>query len=202
MEEERIEKLEKKLNEEYKAIGTITIKEASEAAVNTKEVQFIDSIMRIVQPLNSDEPIIVDSAYYLIDGYHRLKRHLEDGNETVKVIMLRDYSLKRFGDNLLDFFKGIIGKTICALDDYIISVDGKLFCIEINEGCGGCGNGWSDLEILRNFIGKEVKIKKVHAIDDSDYDDKYDLYINGKLFAKVDTGWGNGYYGGDFKISC
>ena len=210
MEKIAIEKLQKKLNEEYADVGTITISDASQALVMPKEIQFVESIMEFTQALDSDEPIVVaqDSyGYYLIDGYHRLKKHLENRDTAISVIVLEDYELERLDDNLFDFISRLVGKTICALDNYTFSVDGRLFYIKTNEGCGGCGNGWSDLKILPEFISKGIKIQDVRmepptgdSEDEDVYDDEYDLYINGKLFARVDAGWGNGYYGGDFDI--
>lgn len=199
-----IDKLQEKLNKEYAGVGTITISDASQAIVMPKEIHFIESIMKFTQALDSDEPIVVAQdayGYYLIDGYHRLKKHLENRDTAINVIVLDGYRLERLDDSLFDFISRLVGKTICALDNYTLSVDGRLFYIKTNEGCGGCGNGWSDLKILPEFISKEIKINDVRAYKDEDYyDDNYDLYINDKLFAKVDTGWGNGYYGGDFDI--
>lgn len=201
-----IKKLEKELNEEYKEIGTITIENASEKTLELSEIDYVGSIMERVEPLNIDEPIIVGYRWqrggiHIIDGYHRYKNALINNEEDIEVILLEDFILDRKDDNLLSFVKGLVGREICFHDNYTFELDGELYKIKKNEGCGGCGNGWSDLEVTSKFIGEPVKIQSVHS-EGEEYTntDKYDLYINDKLFAKVDTGWGNGYYGGDFDI--
>lgn len=203
------EKLEQKLNKEYKELGEIKIEEISQSTLKPKDVKYVKSIMENVKPLESDEPIVVGKHWdelKLIDGYHRLKNSIINGTD-IKAIILEDYNLKRNDDTLLSFMKNIKGHKIYFYDNYTFKLDGKIYNIKPNEGCGGCSNGWSDLEVLPKFINKEIKINKVKSKDKDDewnndlyIDDKYDLYINDKLFAKVDTGWGNGYYGGDFEI--
>ena len=81
----------------------------------------------------------------------------------------------------------------------MILVDNKKYLIVENEGCGGCGNGWSSIKVVNDYINKPIKIKTVESNEEND-SDEYKLIINGDHVADVDTGWGNGYYGGDFEI--
>lgn len=201
------EQLQKELNEEYKDLGEITIEKMSKKVVDPTDIEYVDSIMEKVEPLESDEPIVVGDAGWrsykhikLIDGYHRLK-HALTSDDDIEVFYLDRYELNRNDDTLLSFMKEQVGKQIKFYGNYTFELNDKLYKIKKNEGCGGCGNGWSDLEVEDDLIGKTAKIQSVHSEDGDDYyGDEYDLYINDKLFAKVDTGWGNGYYGGDFDI--
>ena len=196
-----MKQLEEKLNKEYKNIGEITISSMHKDNINIKDIKYIQSIIDIIDPLDSSEPIIVSKSYNgyeLIDGYHRLKSKIKKGDINIDVVVLDEYSIKRKSDNLLEFFEGLVGETIKFVNDETFSINGKYYMIECNEGCGGCSSGWSSIEVLPEFINKSIKIGTI--VDKGDDGDLYDLYINGIMIAKVDTGWGNGYYGGDFGI--
>ena len=200
------EELEKKLNTEYKNVGVISIKDIKETTLKLSEIRVVGSILDNVEPLDSSEPIVVakeygfENTYHLIDGYHRLKHCQLNNKKEVDVVILEDYSITRYDDTLLDFMKKTVGKKIYFYDSYTFKLDDSIYYIKANEGCGGCSNGWSSIEVLPEFIGKNIMIKDVKT-KVGEYEDLYDLYINDKLFAKVDTGWGNGYYGGDFEVT-
>lgn len=196
--------LSKKLNKEYKNIGKISVTESHEEDISVSNIEYVKSIMDIIKPLKIEEPIIVSKYwrsddYIVIDGYHRLKSKIQDGIKKIKVIVLDKYTIHRKSDTLFNFFENLVGKTVKFIGNEIFMVDGKYYEIKGNEGCGGCSNGWSSIEVLSDFINKNIEIKTVKSVgkDDSDL---YDLYINDKLVANVDTGYGNGYYGGDFEI--
>lgn len=202
------EKLEAKLNEEYKYIGKITIEELARIEVGISDLEYVDSIMGEIDGLDRDDPIVVSEAhdfwsgkkkYTIVDGYHRVKNKIEKGEKTIEAFLLVDFKLKRSTDNLFSFFEKCVGKTICFKSDHILLLDGKYYRIEANEGCGGCNSGWSSISILKQYLGKAMKIKKVES-DEKENDDEYKLIINGKHVADVDTGWGSGYYGGDFEV--
>ena len=195
--------LEKKLNNEYKDIGKIKIYNIEEDTVEAGSIRSIESVIRKIKPLNSSEPIIVrrvGGVLSLIDGYHRLKYHKEN-NLKIKVIILGEYKIDRKTNTYLEFIESLVGKTICFLDDYSIEVEGKIYTIEPNEGCGGCSNGWSSIDVSKEVLNKKIKIKDVLFKNDVYNEDSYSLFINGEYIANVDTGWGNGYYGGDFEIN-
>lgn len=200
------EELEKKLNTEYKNVGVISIKDIKETTLKLSEIRVVGSILDNVEPLDSSEPIVVakeyrfENTYHLIDGYHRLKHCQLNNKKEVDVVILEHYSITRYDDTLLDFMKKTVGKKIYFYDSYTFKLDDRIYYIKANEGCGGCSNGWSSIEVLPEFIGKNIMIKDVKT-KVGEYEDLYDLYINDKLFAKVDTGWGNGYYGGDFEVT-
>lgn len=205
MAKSKIKKLEEKLNKEYEGLGTISIRSIAENNIPIKSIDYVESIMRVVKPIKNDEPIIVaekwgwEKRYKLIDGYHRLKSKILN-QENINVIILENYNLDRCNDNLYLFIESLIGKTLKFIDCNTIEIDNKFFFIKENEGCGGCGNGWSSISVKSELIGKKIKIKSVSRIEDKHDEDLYELYINGKIVAKVNTGWGNGYYGGDFEI--
>ena len=198
-----MKELQAKLNKEYEKIGTITIGVMHEEIMPLSGIIYVESIMEIAEPIKSDEPIVVAKSHYpegyvVIDGYHRLKSKIQDGEKEIRVILLDDYKISRKADSLLDFISGLKGSTVRFASDEAILVDGELYEIKANEGCGGCGNGWSNLKVLEAFVNKDIDIKTVEAKNDNG--DDYELHINGEMVAEVDTGYGNGYYGGDFKI--
>lgn len=202
MEKNEIKMLEDKLNKEYANTGIIRIEEAHEEVLNIKKIEYVTNIMSYVKPSDNTEPIVVAKSfgeYMLIDGYHRLK-YMLGSKEQALVIVLDDYKIKRNFDDLYTFIERQIGKTICFHDEYIFDVDGTYYEIQENEGCGGCSNGWSQFNLLKEVEGKKIKIESVDAKDDPDFGDVYHLYINDNMVAEVNTGWGNGYYGGDFDI--
>lgn len=195
-----MKKIVEKLNNEYGNIGTISVEDMSTESLEPRQIEYVQSIMDNVTPLDSDEPIVVGLEYgdfKLIDGYHRLKSRIL-AKTSINAIILKRYRIYRKSDNLFGFMSSLVGKTIKFLENNTFELDGKLYYIKENEGCGGCGNGWSSFKLLPKFINRKINIKTVTS-KDSEYD-KYELFINGKLFANVDTGWGNGYYGGDFEI--
>jgi hypothetical protein len=198
-----MEKLIEKLNKEYKNIGVISISKMHQKDVQISSIDYVKNIMDIIEPLTVDEPIIVaktwrNDNYVLIDGYHRLKSKILDGGGNIEAIILDDFLIKRKYDTLFEFLSGLIGSKLNFKSEELILVDGKYFEIKANEGCGGCGNGWSSIKVLLSFINKEIVVKTIESKDENG--DTYNLYINGEKVAEVDTGYGNGYYGGDFEV--
>lgn len=199
--------LENKLNKEYKSLGTIKIKSFVEQEIDVTEIKYVADLMDKISPLESDEPIVVDKGwrddYVIIDGYHRVKNKLSKKEKTIKAYVLEGFSIKRKNDNLLSFLESLVGQNITFLNSNLLLVDGKHYQIEENEGCGGCGSGWSKISVFKPFLNKLILVKKVESQQEkSEYgeDDEYKLVINGNYIADVDTGWGNGYYGGDFTV--
>jgi hypothetical protein len=197
--------LETKLNKEYEGLGIIKINSCHEETLKINDIDYLQSIMGTLEPLNSDEPIVVAKSwrkeYKLIDGYHRLKNKISIGSDSINTIVLDDYKLNRINDCLFNFLEKTVGKTIKFTDSNTLVIGGKIYLIEDNEGCGGCSSGWSSIEVLPDFLNKEIKVKTIESKDSGkEYDDVYSLYINGNKVARVDTGYGNGYYGGDFEV--
>lgn len=201
-----MKEIEEMLNDEYQDIGTISIEKMHEDTIYLSDIEFVGSIIEKIEPLASEEPIVLGKKYYwhgeyiVIDGYHRLKDKLNKREKTIKAIILDDYTITRKNDTLFEFISGLKGKIIKFIDSELLVANGKLYAIVPNEGCGGCGNGWSSFKLNPEKANKEMKVNKVEQ-KDGEYEDDYDLYINNQLIAKVDTGWGNGYYGGDFQIN-
>lgn len=202
--------LEKKLNKEYEHIGVISIKEMYEDNIDISEIKYVEEIMDKINPLDIDKPIVLAkdeySDYQIIDGYHRLKNKLLKREKLVKSIILDKYKITRKngsgGDRFFDFLERLVGQKIKFIDNNIllVEVDNNYYYIKGNEGCGGCSNGWSHILISPEFIGKEITIKSLRGVSEDRESDLYDLFINDEKVAEVDTGWGNGYYGGDFEI--
>lgn len=104
------------------------------------------------------------------------------------------------GDN----FDFLIGKAIKEVkNNTLICEDGTKITIEENEGCGGCGNGWSSLEDLKILEGNGV-ITNVESKYETNSNDKFKLFIyyhEKALEISGDDGYGNGYYGGGFYVT-
>lgn len=94
------------------------------------------------------------------------------------------------------------------VDDYILTCkDGTIIEIETNEGCGGCGNGWSSFEDLKRLEENNNVITNVEVkyTKDGWGDDEFTMFIyyedNTINQLKGNDGYGNGYYGGGFYIT-
>lgn len=117
-------------------------------------------------------------------------------------------------------FKFLIGKTIIkveekkVIDEYGYSVAGyELTCddktiieIALNEGCGGCENGWSSFDDLKKLESNHNAITNVVCEYSKDRwsEDEFKLFIyyqDDVLTLKGDDGYGNGYYGGGFYVT-
>ena len=132
-------------------------------------------------------------------------------------------------------FDFLIGKSIKKVNfikgkDYdadkweLICNDNTKIIVEENAGCGGCGNGWShiDLKCLENnqnvitnvFTEYEIDIAKRHLSNynkwDYDEDDRFKIFVyyqdsyynyNSREVIQGNDGYGNGYYGGGFYIT-
>lgn len=122
-----------------------------------------------------------------------------------------------------DGFDWLIGRRVVKVEDavapadtymetggYLLTCDdGTQLLTYENEGCGGCGNGWSELPDLSLLANHDNAITNVEAVYDKDgtmygedcifrlfvyyADERFDL-------GKGDDGYGNGYYGGGFYL--
>ncbi len=200
-----LKKLQKQLNQEYVLVGKITIFDGYKDIIPTETIIYNDTIMdNVLTSFKSHKPIVVrpyngrQHKYKLIDGYHRLKYCIENKISTISAYILTKYKIDYGSDAFYIFMQKLIGKTITFLDDYVIRIDEQRYYIEPNEGCGGCSNGWSSIEVKPQYTNIPITIESVsmNQIDD----DIYNLVLNNEIVAHVDTGWGNGFYGGDFKI--
>lgn len=120
--------------------------------------------------------------------------------------------------------KNLIGKSIIKVerkkveDDYGYKIDGYiLYCkdgikLEIgeNEGCGGCSNGWSEIDLMSlnendNMI-TNAEYKRGNGTENYKYDDDaftiFIYYQDNKINVINGTdGYGNGFYGGGFYLN-
>lgn len=109
----------------------------------------------------------------------------------------------------------------------LICKDNTKIIVEENAGCGGCGNGWSSIDlkclennhnVITNVITEyEFDIAKRHKnniknfdIWDYDEDDRFKIFVyyedslynsNSREVIQGEDGYGNGYYGGGFYIT-
>ena len=109
----------------------------------------------------------------------------------------------------------------------LICKDNTKIIVEENAGCGGCGNGWSSIDlkclennhnIITNVITEyEFDIAQRHKdniknfyIWDYDEDDRFKIFVyyedslwnrNSREVIQGEDGYGNGYYGGGFYIT-
>ncbi|GEM_PF-3221655 len=201
-----LKKLQEQLNQEYVLVGKITIFDGYKDIIPTNTITYNGTVMNKVFTLfKSHEPIVVRPynnhykyKYKLIDGYHRLKYCIENKITTIPSYILTKYEIDYVNDEFYTFIQKLIGKTITFLDDYVIQVDKQRYYIEPNEGCGGCSNGWSSIDANLQYTDVRITIESVSK--NRINADVYDLVLNNKIVARVNTGWGNGFYGGDFRI--
>ena len=105
-------------------------------------------------------------------------------------------------------FDFLIGKRIKEVvnknDSYqLTTTDGEKITITVNEGCGGCANGWSDIDDLKVLEDSDNAIMNV-VCSQKDYEDQFKLFIyyhDKTLEIEGDDGYGNGYYGGGFWVT-
>lgn len=135
-------------------------------------------------------------------------------------------------------FDFLIGKSIEKVnykkgEDYeagrweLICKDNTKIIVDENAGCGGCGNGWSHIDlkclennhnVITNVITEyEYDIAQRHKesikkfdIWDYDEDDRFKIFVyyedslwrgNSREVIQGEDGYGNGYYGGGFYIT-
>ena len=116
-------------------------------------------------------------------------------------------TIKAFNADGTDF-NFLIGKrineVICNDDSYqLTTTDGEKITITVNEGCGGCSNGWSDIDDLKVLEDSDNAIMNV-VCSQRDYEDQFKLFIyyhDKTLEIEGDDGYGNGYYGGGFWVT-
>ncbi len=116
-----------------------------------------------------------------------------------------------------DGFDWLIGRRIGKVEDavapadtymetggYLLTCDdGTQLLTYENEGCGGCGNGWSDLPDLSLLANHDNAITNVEAVYDKDETTfRLFIYYSDERFdvGSGDDGYGNGYYGGGFYL--
>lgn len=116
-----------------------------------------------------------------------------------------------------DGFDWLIGRRIVKVEDavapadtymetggYLLTCDdGTQLLTYENEGCGGCGNGWSDLPDLSLLANHDNAITNVEAVYDKDETTfRLFIYYSDERFdvGSGDDGYGNGYYGGGFYL--
>ena len=109
----------------------------------------------------------------------------------------------------------------------LICNDNTKIIVAENEGCGGCGNGWSSIDlkclennhnVITNVITEyEFDIAKRHREEinnfdvwDYDEDDRFKIFVyyedslwnrDSREVIHGEDGYGNGYYGGGFYIT-
>ncbi len=177
-----------------------------EDSIDINDIEYVKEIMDAVEPLAIDKKIVVAKNEYsfktgrhfkLIDGYHRLKSKLELGGN-IEVYVIDEYTIDHVQDNFYSFIESCVGKKIKFLSNNSIEVGNDIYTIKPNEGCGGCSNGWSEIEVYKGSINNDIILS---SVDKKDIDtDIYTLILNNESVATVDNGYGNGYYGGDFTI--
>ena len=115
-------------------------------------------------------------------------------------------------------FTFLIGKSIMKVEDkklkdkygyyvdgYVLTCkDGTIIEVENNEGCGGCGNGWSSFEDLKKLEENGNIITNIETKYDK-WGDEFIMFIyyedNTINQLKGDDGYGNGWYGGGFYVT-
>lgn len=92
-------------------------------------------------------------------------------------------------------------------DGYILTCkDGTIIEIATNEGCGGCGNGWSNFDDLKKLQDNNNVITNIETKYKKGWEeDEFTMFVyyedNTINELKGDDGYGNGYYGGGFYVT-
>ena len=108
-------------------------------------------------------------------------------------------------DELADLLKELVGMKITSMyDELIVLEDGTRIEIDINEGCGGCSSGWSELSVAKS-ANLDAAIMNVEYSQDNGSSDKFKIFIylanNETIELDGDDGFGNGYYGSGFWVT-
>lgn len=102
----------------------------------------------------------------------------------------------------------LVGHKVVAVDSLRLTLDnGYIISIRENEGCGGCGNGWSSMNIPEDLVDCENAIVDVEVKSDPNgYSESYiiSIFKENKVLSAInaDDGYGNGYYGGGFYVTA
>ena len=109
----------------------------------------------------------------------------------------------------------LVGHRIIYMNEEVIKLDnGVTLNIQLNEGCGGCSSGWSELDVV-NFDKKYSEAAVMNVVYESYYTDKEKnknysqdefkifIYLVNKEVIEIDgdEGVGNGCYGSGFWVS-
>ncbi|MCM0724328.1 hypothetical protein NB814_00985 [Latilactobacillus curvatus] len=101
-------------------------------------------------------------------------------------------------------YTGAPEDTSIETNGYLLTCDnGTQLLTYENEGCGGCGNGWSELPDLALLANHDNAITNVEAVYDKDETTfRLFIYYSDERFdvGSGDDGYGNGYYGGGFYL--
>lgn len=95
----------------------------------------------------------------------------------------------------------------CLQDGFILTCkDGTIIEIATNEGCGGCGNGWSSFDDLKKLEENNNAITNIKIEYKEGWkEDKFTMFVyyedNTINKLEGDDGYGNGYYGGGFYVT-
>ena len=106
---------------------------------------------------------------------------------------------------LLD--KELTGKKIKSITSHqIVLENGIKIDIEEHEGCGGCSNGWSAMELVGEYDDLDAAVMNVKYQDASTLcGDEFKMFIyladDRIITFNGDDGYGNGYYGGGFWVT-
>lgn len=108
-------------------------------------------------------------------------------------------------EELADLLRELIGVRITSINEELIVLeDGTSIEIEINEGCEGCSNGWSELSVSKS-ANHDAAIMNVEYVEDRKSYDKFKIFIylanNETIELDGDEGIGNGYYGSGFWVT-
>lgn len=87
---------------------------------------------------------------------------------------------------------------------YVIELaNGYNVFIDVNEGCGGCENGWAEFDLEQDGAGVVTGVEFEDLAND--YSEKFKLFIylenQPSIRISGDDGVGNGFYGYGFHVT-
>lgn len=99
---------------------------------------------------------------------------------------------------LVDLF---VGKSVTKINDHTLLLsDGQILEIMPNEGCGGCSEGWYDIDELNECENIITNVE----VDVEGYEEVFHLFVyaeNRKINLLTVSGHDNGYYGTGYWIN-
>lgn len=99
----------------------------------------------------------------------------------------------------------LVGRKVEAIlgggESKLILDNGTVLDVKGNEGCGGCGNGWYDIEEL-NGVDNVITSVDFEWVEQG-YDDIFSIFVYAEMAATrllSVKGFDNGYYGQGYRI--
>lgn len=120
--------------------------------------------------------------------------------------MSTDVQNLEYTDELVEYLREkLVGRRIVkAQDDRLALDDGQIVVVQPNEGCGGCGHGWAEIDfsVLTNTESAVMNVELATNPSDDEIFQLFIYYVDQSCqVVDGDLGHDNGYYGQGFWVS-